>query len=60
MAVTLAQAKLNATNDVDLTAVDEFRKSSDVLDKMTGSSPRERGARPAGPPPTTPGRFIPA
>lgn len=35
MAVTLAQAKLNATNDVDLTAVDEFRKSSDVLDKMT-------------------------
>lgn len=34
MAVTLAQAKLNATNDVDLQAIDEFRKSSDVLDRM--------------------------
>lgn len=33
-AVTLAQAKLNATDDVDVTVIDEFRKESYVLDTM--------------------------
>ncbi len=35
MPVTLAQAKLNSTDDIDLTVIDEFRKSSDILDRMT-------------------------
>lgn len=35
MAVSLAQAKLNATDDVDVQAIDEFRKSSDVLNRIT-------------------------
>lgn len=35
MPVTLAQAKLNATDDVDVFVIDEFRKSSDILDRMT-------------------------
>jgi hypothetical protein len=35
MPVTLAQAKLNATDDIDLTVIDEFRKSSDILDRLT-------------------------
>lgn len=34
MPVTLAQAKLNATDDVELTVIDEFRKSSWLLDRM--------------------------
>lgn len=33
-AVTLAQAKLNATDDVDVAVIDEFRKESYVLDTM--------------------------
>jgi hypothetical protein len=32
--VTLAQAKLNATDDVDIQVIDEFRKSSWLLDNM--------------------------
>lgn len=35
MPVTLAQAKLNTTDAVDLTVIDEFRKSSDILDRIT-------------------------
>jgi hypothetical protein len=35
MTVTLAQAKLNATDDVSTFIIDEFRKSSDILDRMT-------------------------
>lgn len=35
MPVTLAQAKLNATDDIDIQVIDEFRKSSDILDRMT-------------------------
>lgn len=33
-AVTLAQAKLNATDDVDVQAIDEFRKSSWLMDNI--------------------------
>lgn len=33
--VTLAQAKLNATDDIDVQIIDEFRKSSALLDAMT-------------------------
>ena len=34
--VTLAQAKLNATDDIDVTVIDEFRKrSTQVLDRIT-------------------------
>jgi hypothetical protein len=34
--VTLAQAKLNATDDIDVTVIDEFRKrSTEVLDRIT-------------------------
>lgn len=33
--ISLAQAKLNATDDIDLFVIDEFRKSSDILDRMT-------------------------
>jgi hypothetical protein len=32
--VTLAQAKLNATDDLDVAVIDEFRKESYVLDNM--------------------------
>jgi len=34
MAVTLAQAKLNTQDDIDLMVIDEFRKSSWLLDNM--------------------------
>lgn len=33
-AVTLAQAKLNATDDLDVAVIDEFRKESYILDTM--------------------------
>jgi hypothetical protein len=33
--VTLAEAKLNATDDVDVQVIDEFAKSSDILNRMT-------------------------
>ncbi|MCA1195128.1 major capsid protein [Saccharopolyspora sp. 6V] len=33
--VTLAQAKLNTTDDLDLMVIDEFRKSSFLLDSLT-------------------------
>ncbi len=35
MAVTLAQAKLNVTDDVDVQIIDEFIKSNDVLSRIT-------------------------
>ncbi|GGW41320.1 major capsid protein [Streptomyces xantholiticus] len=35
MPVTLAQAKLNTQDDVDLMVIDEFRKSSWLLDNLT-------------------------
>ncbi|NAE18073.1 major capsid protein [Enterococcus hirae] len=35
MPVTLAQAKLNATDDVDVSIIDEFQKSNDVLNRLT-------------------------
>src|SRR5690348_6115864 len=35
MPVTLAQAKLNATDDVDVAIIDEFQKSNDVLNRIT-------------------------
>lgn len=35
MPISLAQAKLNSTDDIEIQAIDEFRKSSDVLDRMT-------------------------
>jgi hypothetical protein len=35
MPVTLAEAKLNATDDVDVNVIDEFQKSSDILNRMT-------------------------
>lgn len=35
MPVTLAQAKLNATDDVDVQIIDEFQKSNDVLNRIT-------------------------
>lgn len=35
MPVTLAQAKLNATDDIDVQVIDEFQKSSFLLDKLT-------------------------
>jgi hypothetical protein len=35
MPVSLAQAKLNATDDIDIQVIDEFRKSSDILDRLT-------------------------
>lgn len=35
MPVTLAQAKLNATDDVDVQIIDEFEKSNDVLNRLT-------------------------
>jgi hypothetical protein len=35
MPVTLAEAKLNAVDDVDVQVIDEFAKSSDILNRMT-------------------------
>lgn len=35
MAITLAEAKLNTTDKVNVSVIDEFRKSSDILDRMT-------------------------
>lgn len=35
MPVTLAQAKLNATDDVDVQIIDEFEKSNDILNRLT-------------------------
>lgn len=35
MPVTLAQAKLNVTDDVDIQIIDEFQKSNDVLSRLT-------------------------
>jgi hypothetical protein len=35
MAITLADAKLNTQDDIDLTVIDEFRKSSWLLDNLT-------------------------
>jgi hypothetical protein len=35
MPVSLAQAKLNATDDIDVNVIDEFQKSSYLLDKLT-------------------------
>lgn len=35
MPVTLAQAKLNVTDDVDIQIIDEFEKSNDVLNRIT-------------------------
>jgi hypothetical protein len=35
MPVTLAQAKLNATDDVDVQIIDEFEKSNDILNRIT-------------------------
>lgn len=35
MPVTLAQAKLNATDDVDVQIIDEFQKSNDILNRIT-------------------------
>lgn len=35
MPVTLAQAKLNATDDVDVAIIDEFQKSNDILTRIT-------------------------
>lgn len=35
MPVTLAQAKLNAQDDLDMLVIDEFRKSSAILDALT-------------------------
>ena len=34
MAVTLAQASLNAASDIDRNVIDEFRKSSFLLDNI--------------------------
>jgi hypothetical protein len=33
--VTLAQAKLNAVDDINIAVIDEFRKSSYILDRLT-------------------------
>ncbi|RBQ05158.1 phage capsid protein [Micromonospora sp. LHW51205] len=35
MPVTLAEAKQNAQTDLDVAVIDEFTKSSDILDRMT-------------------------
>ncbi len=35
MPVTLAEAKNNATDDVDVQVIDEFAKSSDILNRLT-------------------------
>jgi len=35
MATTLAEAKLNTQDKIDVAVIDEFRKSSDIADRMT-------------------------
>lgn len=35
MPVTLAQAKLNVTDDVDIQIIDEFQKSNDIMNRLT-------------------------
>lgn len=35
MPVSLAQAKLNTTDDIDVNVIDEFQKESDVLNRIT-------------------------
>ncbi|MER7050610.1 hypothetical protein [Streptomyces jumonjinensis] len=35
MPTTLAEAKTNAQDDVDVTVIDGFAKSSDILNRMT-------------------------
>jgi hypothetical protein len=35
MPVTLAQAKLNTTDDVDIQIINEFQKSSDIMNRLT-------------------------
>ncbi len=35
MAITLAQAKLNTQDDIQAGVIDEFRKSSFILDNIT-------------------------
>lgn len=35
MPVTLAQAKLNVTDDVDIQIIDEFQKSNDIMNRIT-------------------------
>lgn len=35
MPVTLAQAKLNVSDDVDIQIIDEFQKSNDILNRIT-------------------------
>ncbi|QCX77666.1 hypothetical protein C9F11_20155 [Streptomyces sp. YIM 121038] len=35
MATSLAEAKNNAQDDIDVQVIDEFRKSSDILDRLT-------------------------
>lgn len=35
MAITLAEAKLNTTDKVNVSVIDEFRKSSDILNRIT-------------------------
>ena len=44
MAVTLAQASLNAASDIDRTIIDEFRKSDFILDNL----PFHQAVNPAG------------
>jgi hypothetical protein len=44
MAVTLAQASLNAASDIDRNVIDEFRKSSFILDNL----PFDQSVNPAG------------
>lgn len=44
MAVTLAQASLNAASDIDRNIIDEFRKSSFLLDRL----PFDQSVNPAG------------
>ena len=44
MAVTLAQASLNAADDIDRNVIDEFRKNSFILDNM----PFDQCVNPAG------------
>ncbi len=44
MAVTLAQASLNAASDIDRNIIDEFRKSSFLLDRL----PFDQSVSPAG------------
>jgi hypothetical protein len=43
MPVTLAQAKLNATDDIDVQVIDEFQKSSYLLRQPDVRRRREPG-----------------